>query len=465
MKITLKSGILFPILFITLLSTAQDTVIGSWKGVLKVQSQELPIVFNISENEGVLISTMDSPSQGAAGLATDSTSFADSILTIVMSKFGIRYEGTFDGTSIIGTFTQSGAPFSLNLTRGKYKAEAKFQEPKEPYPYLSEDVVFTNDNADNIKLVGTLTIPTNINNPPVAILITGSGPQNRDQELLGHKPFLVLSDHLTRKGIAVLRYDDRGTAASGGSYSTATTFDFASDVEAAISYLKTRSDVIDITKIGLIGHSEGGLIAPMVASENKEIAFCVLLAAPGISGKEILMTQTRKAMELGGVSEEDIAINEQYSLKIYEICSNYKGEDSKNEIIAIFGEMKNSSSEMLKSQLTDDVIAQQVNILTSPWMRTYIKIDPAEYLTKVKCPVLAINGEKDFQVVAEINLEEIEKNLKSANNSDITVEKLKDLNHLFQTSETGSFSEYASNEETFSPIALEIISDWINDRY
>jgi hypothetical protein len=203
----------------------------------------------------------------------------------------------------------------------------------------------------------------------------------------------------------------------------------------------------------------------MVASEDKKIAFCVLLAAPGISGKEILISQTRKAMELGGVSQNDIEINEQYSSKIYEICANYEGEDSKNEIIAIFGEMRNSSSEMLKSQLTDEVIEQQVNLLTSPWMRTFIKLDPIEYLTKVNCPVLAINGEKDFQVEATINLEEIEKNLKSANNNDVTIAVLPDLNHLFQTSETGSFSEYASNEETFSPIALEVISNWINDRF
>ena len=465
MKTKLKLSILLSFLFITLLITAQDNITGSWKGVLEVQSQELPIVFNISEKEGVLSSTMDSPSQGASGLITDSTSYVDSLLTITISKYGINYVGTFDGTSIIGTFTQGGAPFSLNLTRGKYKAEAKFQEPKEPYPYLSEEIVFTNGKAENIKLSGTLTIPTNIKNPPVAILITGSGPQNRNQELLGHKPFLVLSDHLTRRGIAVLRYDDRGTAASEGNYDSATTFDFASDVEAAIAYLRTRNDIIDITKIGLIGHSEGGLIAPMVASEDKKIAFCVLLAAPGISGKEILTTQTRKAMELGGVSEIDIDINEQYSSKIYEICANYKGEESKNEIINIFGEMRNSSSEMLKSQLTDQVIEQQVNLLTSPWMRTFIKMNPIKYLTEVICPVLAINGEKDFQVVAAINLEEIEKNLKSANNNDVTIEELPDLNHLFQTSETGSFSEYASNEETFSPIALEVISDWINDRF
>ena len=239
MKIKPTLYLLLSFLFFTIFSSAQD-IVGSWKGILKVQTQELPIVFNISEKDGLLISTMDSPSQGAVGIATDSTSFVDNILTIDMTKFGISYVGTFNDESIIGTFTQGGMPISLDLTRGKYEVAAKLQEPKEPYPYLSEEVLFSNEKAKNIKLSGTLTIPTNEKNPPVAILITGSGPQNRNQELLGHKPFLVLSDHLTRKGIAVLRYDDRGTAQSEGQYENATTFDFASDVEAAVAYLKTR---------------------------------------------------------------------------------------------------------------------------------------------------------------------------------------------------------------------------------
>jgi len=464
MKTKLNFYILLPFLFITILSSAQ-VIVGSWKGVLKIQTTELPIVFNILENNGILSSTMDSPSQGAVGIATDSTSFVDNILTIDISKFGINYVGTFDGTSIIGTFTQGNTPISLDLTPGKYEVATKIQEPKEPYPYLSEEITFNNIKAENIKLSGTLTIPTNVKNPPVAILISGSGAQNRNQELLGHKPFLVLSDHLTRRGIAVLRYDDRGTAQSEGDYSSATTFDFSSDVEAAVTYLQTRNDILNINKIGLIGHSEGGLIAPMVASKNKEIAFCVLLAAPGISGKQILMTQTRKAMELGGVSQEDIEINEQFSAEIYEICADYQGEESKNEINTIFTEMKNSSSEMLKTQLTDQVIQQQIQLITSPWMLTFIQIEPKVYLSKVNCPVLALNGEKDFQVVAEMNLEGIKNALKSNNNTDVTIDEVKDLNHLFQTSETGSFTEYASNEETFSPIVLEIISDWINERF
>ena len=170
-------------------------------------------------------------------------------------------------------------------------------------------------------------------------------------------------------------------------------------------------------------------------------------------------------MELGGVSTEDIEINEKFSSQIYDICEDYKGEESKKEIIAIFSEMKNSSSEMLKTQLTEEVIQQQVQLITSPWMITFIQIEPKEYLSKVNCPVLAVNGEKDFQVVPQVNLEGIKSALKSNNNLDVTINEVKDLNHLFQTSETGSFTEYASNEETFSPIVLEIITDWINERF
>lgn len=453
------------VLLLTFTMATAQKFVGSWKGVLKVQSQEIPIIFNINEKEGVYTTTMDSPSQGVNDIPTDSTTISDMDLKIDMSSSGIVYIGKFDGTTIKGTFMQGGMELSLDLVKGQYKPETKIQEPKKPYPYKSEEVFFSNSNAGGIRLSGTLTLPEGVKSPPVAILISGSGPQNRNEELMGHQPFLVLSDHLTRNGIAVLRYDDRGFAKSEGDFSAATTFDFASDVEAAIKTLKTRSDILDITKIGLIGHSEGGLIAPIIASENNEIAFCVLLAGPGVTGKEILITQTRKAMELGGVSEKDIQINEDFSDKIYTICENFKGESSKLEIKAVFDEMKNSSSEMLKSQLTDEMIGQQINLITSPWMLTFIKINPQDYLQKVTCPVLALNGEKDFQVLAEDNLNGIAEGLNKANNKDFTANTLKDLNHLFQTSITGSFSEYGTNEETFSPIALKIISDWLNQRF
>ena len=459
-----RSGVFF-LFFLSLSFISAQDISGTWNGVLKIPSQELPIVFHIVKKDGVYITTMDSPAQGAKGLATDKTSFENNELEIVMNKLFVVYKGSFENNAISGTFTQGGMAFPLNLSKGVFKFKPKLQEPKKPYPYISEEISFINTKAENIKLAGTLTLPKGIKNPPVVILISGSGPQNRNEELLGHQPFLVLSDHLTRKGIAVLRYDDRGIADSEGDFSTATTYDFATDVEAAVAYLKTRQDVLDIHKIGLIGHSEGGMIAPLVASKNKDISFCVLLAGPGISGKEILLTQTRKALELAGIPENEIKISDKYSRLIYHTIANYIGEESEKEINRLLHEMKNESSGFLKAQLTNDNIEKQVKVLTAPWMMEFIGFDPDLYLSKVKCPVLAINGGKDTQVLRKLNLAGIEKSLKKAGNKDVTVMELKDLNHLFQTSKTGSVNEYAKIEETFSPVALDIISDWINKRF
>ena len=461
----IKNVGIFTVFFMVFSFISAQEISGTWHGVLKVPSQELPIVFHITNLDGVYITTMDSPAQGAKGLATDKTTFENNELNIVMSKLMVVFNGTLNNDSIDGTFTQGGMPFPLKLTKGEFRFKAKPQEPSKPYPYLSEEVIFVNPDAENIKLAGTLTIPKNIKNPPVVILISGSGPQNRNEELLGHKPFLVLSDHLTKKGIAVLRYDDRGVANSEGNFSKATTYDFASDVEAAVAYLKTRGDVVDIQKIGLAGHSEGGMIAPVVASKNKSIAFCVLLAGPGISGKEILLTQTRKAYELAGIPESEIVLNEKYSDQIYDIIKNDKWDESDKQIKDLFYKIKEESTGILKAKYTDETINKSMEQLNSPWMTEFIKFDPKRYLSKTTCPLLAINGEKDTQVLPYLNLEGIKKSLKVAGNKDVTVMELKDLNHLFQTSKNGSFSEYAKIEETFSSIALNIISDWINKRF
>jgi len=451
----------------TLVSSAQD-ISGTWKGALNIQGMELPIVFNISQSDGEYTSTLDSPKQGAYDLPTDKTTFVDNKLTIAYAQIGMEYTATFTEGVFKGTFSQAGQSFPLDLKKGKKgekePVQAKPQEPKKPYPYAVEEVTFTNPKAGNIKFSGTLTLPANVKNPPVAILISGSGPQDRNEELLGHKPFLVLADHLTRNGIAVLRYDDRGTAKSEGDFSSATSFDFADDAEAAMHYLQTRSDVVDVAKIGFIGHSEGGLIAPIIAARNNKVAFCVLLAGPGVVGKEVLLTQGKKGAELNGTDARDIEVSLPISAKIYDICANYKGESSKKEIKALFEKMRDMMvTEASKKELSDTVIKTQVETLTSPWMRTFLGYDPQVSLVKVNCPVLAVNGEKDFQVLPTLNLEGIKKGLQ--HNKDVTIKEFKDLNHLFQTSKTGAFSEYANIEETFAPVALNFISEWINARF
>ncbi|MGH1387643.1 alpha/beta hydrolase family protein [Kordia sp.] len=447
-----------------IVSSAQD-ISGTWKGELKIQGMELPIVFNISQNDNGFTTTLDSPKQNAFDMPTDKTTFEDNSLTITYGDIGMEYTATYEDGTFKGVFSQAGQSFPLDLKKGKKEAKkVKPQEPKKPYPYASEEVIFENKSAGNIKFSGTLTIPANVKNPPVAILITGSGPQNRDEELLGHKPFLVLADHLTRQGIAVLRYDDRGTAKSEGDFSKATSFDFATDVEAAMAYLQTRSDVVDANKIGLIGHSEGGLIAPIVAARNNKVAFCVLLAGPGVDGKEVLLTQGKRAAQLEGYPASDIAVSQEISAKVFDICANYKGEESKKQIEKLFESIKTRmTSPKAKEELTDSAIKQQIKMLTSPWMRTFLGYDPQTSLKKVMCPVLAINGEKDFQVLPKLNLDGIKKGLQ--HNKNVTIKEFKDLNHLFQTSETGALSEYSEIEETFAPVALNFVSEWINARF
>lgn len=355
-------------------------------------------------------------------------------------------------------FTQSA--FSQEIVRP--------QEPKAPFNYTSEDVFFSNPEANNIKLAGTLTIPKGKKNPAVAILISGSGPQNRNSEIkqFNHSPFLVLAHYLSNQGIAVLRYDDRGIAESEGDFKSATSYDFASDVNAAVAYLQTRTD-IDTKKIGLIGHSEGGIVAPIVVSKNKTVAFAVLLAGPGVDGAEILETQSRRAMELQGVPKMNIDENEKLTTIIYSAIKNNTDKDKiKDEIKTKLNAFKiNNPTSLVSPMITDVMINQQLEILKSDWLCAFIRLDPQEFLAQTKCPILALNGSKDFQVISDINLEGIRIGLEKANNKDVTIIELEGLNHLFQKAETGSMSEYKTIEETYNKKALTTVSEWINKRF
>ena len=457
------------LILISSLVQAQE-ITGDWHGQLDVMGTKLRVSFHIKQIEGEFISTMDSPDQGAFDLATDSTVFKDGEVTISMTNLGAEYVGRLEKTSINGTFTQGGQNFPLELTAeelDKPEVVARPQDPIKPYPYLSEDVTFINKSADSIKLSGTLTLPKNIKNPPVAILITGSGPQNRNEELgpFNHRPFLVLSDHLTKNGIAVLRYDDRGVAESEGEHKGSTSADFATDVAAAVDYLKTRTD-IDLNKIGLIGHSEGGFIAPMLASSRDDIAYIVLLAGTGVDGATILTTQGRKAAELSGASLKQLDFNEQLSKKVFDIVNSESNtEKLKSQLTDFLNKTIENSPKELTKEYTDEVVKAQIETLSSNWFQYFIRTDPKQFLSKTSCPVLAINGEKDFQVLSKLNLNAIDSLLKQAGNKDFTIKELEGMNHLFQTAQTGALSEYGQIEETFSPVALTIVSDWINKRF
>jgi fermentation-respiration switch protein FrsA (DUF1100 family) len=427
---------------------------GAWIGTLEVGAGiKLRVVFHIVNTESGLVTTMDSPDQGMNGLPTTKTTRDGTKLKIDVQKISGAFEGTIDTetNSIVGTWTQ-GAEMPLVLRRLKDQSELELrrpQNPVKPYPYRDEDVSYEN-KMQNVTLAATITIPSGKGPFPGVVLITGSGPQDRDESLLGHKPFLVLSDYLTRHGIAVLRADDRGTAKSTGDFSTATTADFAIDTEAGIAYLKTRAE-IDPHKIGLIGHSEGGIIAPMIAARNPDVAFIVMMAGSGVPGDEILVAQVQAIAESSGKTHEEAV----------------KTAAKQREILALVKSEKDPAvlEKELKEKLSGEGLEAQAGIeikaLTSPWFRYFMAYDPATALRKVTCPVLAINGEKDMQVPPKQNLPAIRKALEQAGNKHFEVDELPGLNHLFQTAKTGSPAEYASIEETISPVALEKMSSWI----
>ena len=438
---------------------------GQWNGVLKVQGTQLRIVFNITKTENGINSTMDSPDQGAKGIPTTSTNFENSILKITIANAKIEYEGILGkDNNIVGTFKQGGQSFPMNLSKEIIEKEKLLrpQEPTKPYPYYSEDITFENKKA-GINLAGTLTLPKKDGVFPVVILISGSGPQNRDEELLGHKPFLVLSDYLTKNGIAVLRFDDRGTALSKGDFKTATSADFATDVEAGIDYLKTRKE-INKKKIGLIGHSEGGLIAPMVASKSKDVSFIVLLAGTGIKGDKLLLLQQKLIGKASGISDDDLQKSELINRKAFDIVNKSNNlEQLRTDLTKYIKQQlkDNPNAEKPSGMGDDDFVNLQVKQIANPWMQYLIKYNPAPTLEKVKCPVLAINGGKDLQVPPKENLDAIKKALTKGRNKNIKTKELPNLNHLFQECKTGSPSEYAKIEQTFSPIALTEILKWV----
>lgn len=460
-------GILMAGMFVAPLFGQQKDLTGIWTGKLELPNTiKLTVVFHIQKDDaGIYTSTMDSPDQGARGIPTESTKINGDSIEIIIPAVRGSFVGkiNFDEMKIEGEWKQGGMTLALLLTKIEKLEEAKRpQEPKEPFPYKSEDVTFEN-KVDSVTLAGTLTLPENGSNFTAVILITGSGPQNRDEELLGHKPFLVLSDYLTRNGIAVLRFDDRGTAKSTGNFSTATTQDFSRDVIAAVNYLMTRKE-INHSKIGLIGHSEGGLIAPIVAAEDKDVAFIVLMAGPGIPGDSILILQSELIQKAEGRPEDEIDKSLRINRKIYSMIIKSKDDETlKNQLREEFNSEISQMTEEEKKQIGDPeiYINQQLRTLTSPWFKYFLTYNPVPTLEKVKCPVLAINGEKDLQVPPKENLSAIEMALKKGGNKNFETKMLPGLNHLFQTAKTGAVSEYTTIEETISPLALETMLNWI----
>ena len=358
----------------------------------------------------------------------------------------------------------------INLSIVEAGTRHRPQEPEPPYPYDEQDVSFLNEK-EQVRLAGTLTLPKSDGPLPAVILITGFGPQDRNDSVFGHKPFLVLADHLTRLGIAVLRVDDRGVGGSTGNFSEATSEDFASDVLAAIAYLKTRSEIAH-EKIGLVGHSEGGLIASMVAAQSRDVAFVVMMAGPGLKGDQIVVGPGGADYK-GGLMRDDVVAEIRAAQdRIFAIIKKQGKDPTVLEtrirreagVFCDLGERIRTEAPESKKEATEAVAAaieSQTQLFLSPWFRFYLMYDPRTALMKVKCPVLAINGERDIEALARENLEAIRLALGSGGNKDYTVLMLPKLNHLFQTAETGAISEYEQIEETMSVSALDMLSNWI----
>ncbi|WP_297219489.1 alpha/beta fold hydrolase [uncultured Prevotella sp.] len=415
---------------LTFTANAQE---GSWNGELDVMGTKLPLVFNFSPNG----CTMDTPSQNAKGIPAEKTVSDDGTIKVKVGMIGATFEGKMADGEIKGTFTQNGFPLPLTLKAGKL-AVKRPQTPVPPFPYKEESVSFTNAGYT---FNGTLTLPENYTKQtPVVLMVTGSGQQNRDEELFEHKPFAVIADALARQGIASLRYDDRGWGDKSVNFADFTTDDFRQDAAAALPLLRKR-----FNKVGILGHSEGGTIAMMLAAEGKT-DFIVSLAGMAISGKETLVMQNHQAMSAIGLPKD---IVDSYCATISNIL-NEIAKGKKTSEITIDG-VPDNLKPILKKSL------EQAN---SPYIRHFITVDASKQLSKIKCPVLALNGTKDTQVDCVANTTLLEKGLI---NSKHTIKKIEGVNHLFQHCTTGNVVEYQQIEETIASEVLEIIYSWINN--
>lgn len=454
---------LFVALFLMCSSAFSQDIAGSWRGELNVGGMKLPLVLNVSDS----VWTLDSPNQNTFGIAVDSSWMHEGQLFFMVTRIGAQYFGEYaevDGKpQFKGEFKQMGQTFPLTLVKleESFKKPERPQEPKGPFPYKTKDVTFKSltSNGETIKLAGTLTYPKTGKPQAAVVLVSGSGPQNRDEELMGHKPFAVVADYLTRQGIAVLRYDDRGVAESEGDFQSANSFDLADDAEAAFAYLNKK---FKKAKVGIAGHSEGGLIAPVVAARNEDVDFIVLLAGPGTPMDYLLQRQSAIIMELNGMDSARIASELELSRRIFDwVKSDHSDKEIKEAISKLIDKAYAEDPENFEGNTPEQVKKLVAARMLNPWFKTILDFDPEAYLTKVNCPVMAVNGELDCQVPCEENLAAIEKHLATANNEKVMIKAYPKMNHLFQTCETGAMSEYALIEETFSEEVLKDMAEWI----
>ena len=440
---------------------APASLVGNWTGAIAAGGAELPVVIKVKAGTepGQLVATLDSPRQGARDIPLRDVSLTDGRVALKLPAAQASYSGRLsaDGTQIEGTWTQGGQSLPLTLKRVDVVPESRRpQEPKPPYPYLEEEVSYP--SGPGVTIAGTFTRPKEGGPFATILLVSGSGPQDRDSRVFGHPLYLVLADHLTRAGLAVLRVDDRGVGRSTGDLAAATTEDFAADARAGLEYLKTRKDV-DARRLGLYGHSEGGLVVPMVASDAADVAFVVLVAAPGMPLERGLPRQSELVDRAEGRDEATIARNLALQKSCFAVVKEEADPTRRAERLRA---LLNAEPAIvaLGEAAAKRAVEGQVRMMSSPWMRYILTLDPAPFLGKVRCPVLAVNGDKDLQVPPE-NLEAVRAALEKGGNKNVRAMVLPGLNHLLQTSQTGAIREYAALDETLAPSAADAITAWL----
>ncbi len=447
----------------------------NWTGILNAGGQKIELRLHLVQNpDKTYTSNWDVPAQKAKGIPSSKTEVSNNQISIEIKMIGASYLGTLNASSdkMEGTWGQSGMSFPLTmepLKEGQSETViTKPQTPKPPFSYIVKDFVYEGANT-HLTYGCTLTYPTQNKQYPLVILITGSGRQDRDETIFDHKPFAVIADYLTKKGFAVLRVDDRGAGKSTGDFSTSTTADFALDVEEHISYAKTLP-MVDASKIGLLGHSEGGLIAPMVAARNKSVAFMVLMAGPGIEITELMALQNEMVLKSAGISQQ--AINAYIPL-YKNLMKSIITTDNKDAAIVKAKEITKPWVESTDKNLVklttnissdddmDKFATTMAETLSTKWWKFFAAYNPQPALQKVKCPVLAINGSADIQVPAEANLKGIEQTLKMGGNKHFSTKQFEGLNHLFQKCTKCTVPEYGELETTIEPAVLETIGTWL----
>lgn len=447
--------------------TSSQSIDGHWEGTVQVLGTELQVGLDVASDESGITATIDIPQQGVDGLALSNVSYTppDVHFEIDLGQLTAVFAGEVQGETISGEFQQSGVTGKFQLKR----AEAVAETPATPVPipYQEEEVTFHNGD---ITFTGTLTLPPGDGPHPAVVLITGSGPQNRDEEILGFKIFGVIADHLTRAGIAVLRYDDRGVGGSTGNVDQATSQDFAQDAIAAAEFLKARQD-INGSQIGLLGHSEGGIVAPLAAVASDDVSFIILMAGTAVPGDQILEAQMKLIAPTQGLSEEQVKEGLALQQRSFEAVRTGQGFD---ELRAELRQQVRQSIEQLPEeerqaitdvdQLVESRVQLSLQSLQSPWMKYFLDYNPAPTLEKVTVPVLAIFGELDLQVPPDINRPAMKQALQKSGNQDVNIVTLPKANHLFQEADTGSPSEYATLKKEFVPGFLDLITNWTLDR-